>query len=129
MADDPYYKICARHKCGECDGRITWEHVIIFASKQLNEKWAIIPLCEYHHAVDNHQDGGDLQKEINLWIALNRANEGELVAISKAIDYVREKKRLNEKYSTFVPEHFTEQPNYKDIAFPPFQGLKVPSRF
>lgn len=94
---DPYYKSCARC-CEDCDGRITWEHAIIFAGKQLSMKWAIIPLCEYHHAVNGHQDGGDLNKEINVLIALNRATEEELKDISKNVNYLSLRERLNKKY-------------------------------
>lgn len=83
---------------GGCDGRVTWEHAIIFDGKQLNEKWAIIPLCEWHHAVNKHQDGGDLNKEMNVWVAVNRATSEELIAVSKAIDYLQLRERLNEKY-------------------------------
>lgn len=46
LAADPYYKTCAR-KSGECSGRITWEHAVIYAGRQVNERWAIVPLCLY----------------------------------------------------------------------------------
>lgn len=103
MESDPYYKRCCMEFRGECEGRITWEHALIFAGKQINEKWAIIPLCEFHHAVGQFQDAGDLKKEMNVWVALNRAIESELLAYSKAIDYVKLKRRLNEKYGPYSP--------------------------
>lgn len=90
--------VCARKKDGNCAGRITWEHAIIYGGKQLDEPWAIIKLCAYHHAVDEYQDGGDLQKEKNVWIALNRATNQELIAVSKAIKYIKLRERLNKKY-------------------------------
>ena len=98
ILQDPYYEKCARQKDGSCDGRITFEHSIIFKGSQLNEKYAIIPLCEYHHAVNQYQDGGDLNKEINECISLNRATKSELQAISKAIDYTHRLNYLNNKY-------------------------------
>jgi len=98
MANDKYYKVCARKSDGNCNGRITFEHAIIYAGQQLNKKWAIIPLCEAHHAVNRHQDGKLLNKEINICIALNRASESELKQISKVINYKRERDRLNQKY-------------------------------
>lgn len=97
MGNDPYYKICARSNDG-CDGRITFEHAVIFAGRQLNEKWSILPLCEFHHAVNKHQDNGSLNKEINLWICLNRASEQELSQVSKAINYKGLRDRLNKVY-------------------------------
>lgn len=95
---DPYYKKCARADEGNCSGRITIEHAIIHAGRQLNELWALLPICAYHHAVDQYQDGGDLNKEKHLWLALNRATDSELEAISKAINYKRERERLNNIY-------------------------------
>lgn len=103
MASDPYYDRCCMAFRGDCDGRITWEHTLIFANKQINEKWAIIPLCEFHHAVGQHQDAGGLKKDMNVWVALNRATDNELLPYCKAIDYIVMRKRLNEKYGTYSP--------------------------
>lgn len=72
MANDPYYKICARANEGECDGRITWEHAWIYGAKQIQEKWAIIPLCVFHHL------GEGLDKKLNQYIALCRADIEDL---------------------------------------------------
>lgn len=68
---DPYYKICAR-KGVDCSGHITMEHAFIYAGKQINEVWAIIPLCVYHHL------GEGLNKELNQWLSLQRATEEDL---------------------------------------------------
>lgn len=90
--------ICARQCDGNCDGRITWEHAIIYAGKQVDEVWAIIKLCEYHHAVNTHQDGKGMDKQKNVWIALNRATDDELRQYSKSIDYIKMRERLNAVY-------------------------------
>jgi hypothetical protein len=63
---DPYYQTCARSN-GDCKGRITYEHALIYAGKQVQEKFAIIPLCEFHHL------GTGLVKKINEIIAYGRA--------------------------------------------------------
>lgn len=102
---DPYYKTCARKVVfddHECQGRITFEHVIIFAGRQLNRKFAIIPLCEFAHSVGQFQNVGILDKEINLYIAINRATDEELKKISGAVDYQRLKKYLNKKYKEAI---------------------------
>lgn len=104
MAADPYYSMCARagvrgHVCG---GRITWEHALIYAGKQVQARFAIIPLCASAHSVDYYQDGGDLDKEVNEWIALNRATLQELLDISKCINYLRRKEVLNKKYGPYA---------------------------
>lgn len=90
--------VCARRFDGDCDGRITWEHALIFAGRQIDEAWAIIKICEYHHAVDRHQDGSGLDKQKNIWIALNRATDEELEKYSKVVNYKKERERLNKIY-------------------------------
>lgn len=99
ITSDPYYRVCARAIDGGCGGRLTLEHVIVFAGRQLNAKWAIIPLCAKHHSVLQYQDTGLLDKRINTSIALNRATDSELRAISKCEDYVALRQRLNEKFN------------------------------
>lgn len=71
MSQDPYYRECAR-KDETCYGRITWEHAFIYAGKQIQEKWAIIPLCWWHHL-----EGG-LDKKENQRIAVARATVEDL---------------------------------------------------
>lgn len=102
---DPFYRQCARKglQGHECEGRITFEHAIIFAGSQVQKKWAIIPLCAKAHSVDEFQDGGDLHKGINRWIAFNRATDGELLEISKATDYFLERTRLNKVHGPYGP--------------------------
>jgi len=78
---------------GGCGGRIEWHHVFIYAGRQLNEKWAIVPACHDHHAK------AEPLREHFEHIALNRATTQELLQISKAIDYVAKRKYLNDKYS------------------------------
>lgn len=90
--------ICLRADEGNCAGRISWEHAIIHAGRQLDAPWAILKICAYHHAIDEYQDTGDLNKEKHRWLALNRATDEELEEISKAIDYKAERDRLNEIY-------------------------------
>jgi hypothetical protein len=96
MADDPYYSVCSRYN-ENCGGRITWEHVFIYAGKQINEKWAIIPLCEKHHAVNRYQDAGLLDKEINQWISIQRATDEDLEKYPKK-DWKTLKVYLENKY-------------------------------
>lgn len=98
ISEDPFYFQCARHKEGTCSGRITLDHSFIYAGKQIDEHWAIIPTCAFHHAVDQFQDNGDLQREKQVWIGLNRATDEELLKYSKAIDYIALRERLNKKY-------------------------------
>lgn len=99
ISSDLYYSKCARDDEGTCQGRITIEHAIIYAGRQLNELWAYVPLCAYHHAVDEFQDSGDLNKEKNVWLALKRATDEELDKVSKSTDYKRLRDLLDEIYN------------------------------
>lgn len=103
---DPEYSRCAftgiDHPAGECEGRVTREHALIYAGKKIQKRWAIIPCCAKHHGVDQFQDHGTLVKEMNVWVALNRATDEELLEVSKAVDYIRERSFLNAKYGPYV---------------------------
>ena len=85
--------ICQRAN-GECNGRITWEHASTYAGRQIDEAWAIVKLCEYHHAVNLFQDSGDLNKQENQRIALNQATDEELMKYSKG-NFIQLRERLN----------------------------------
>lgn len=78
ILNDKYYKKCIRHSEGTCNGRITLEHAFIYAGKQINEIWAIVPVCAFHHCVDQYQDCGDLDKHLNQYYALSRATDKDL---------------------------------------------------
>lgn len=92
-------RTCARSDEGNCQGRLTKEHAIIYAGKQLQEEWAILDICAYHHCVDQFQDGQGMNKEKHIWLALNRATEQRLRELSRAVDYIALKVRLNKKYA------------------------------
>lgn len=96
-------RVCMRHAEGNCQGRLTKEHAIIYAGKQLQDEWAILDICEYHHGVNTFQDSGDLNKEKHVWIALNRAPEQRLRELSKSEDKVALRDRLNAKYGVYIP--------------------------
>ena len=98
ISNDPFFKECARKNDGSCKGRITIEHALIYAGRQISEMWNYVPLCEYHHDVNTQQGNGDLNKEKNVWIALNRAEKSDLDKYSKAINYVIMRENLNRKY-------------------------------
>lgn len=101
MSEDQFYKKCSRnvllhdHVCkpDPLTGKlIEWEHSMIYGGRQIQEKWAIIPVCWLVHR------GGKLNKEINEWIALNRATPEDLAKYPKR-DWVQRKKYLDGKYN------------------------------
>lgn len=106
LAENPYYRCCARraalrdHECraNPLNGQlIEWEHALIHAGKQVQEEWAIVPICWWAHS------GPGLEKEKNVWIALNRATDEQLLRMSKAVNYIAMRERLNFKYGEYSP--------------------------
>lgn len=100
LAEDRIYKRCLRarllndHHCEPdpiSQKMIEWEHALIYAGKQVQARFAIIPICWLVHR------GPLLVKEINIWIALNRATDEELSAYPKT-DWIQRRRYLNEKY-------------------------------
>lgn len=91
LLKDTYYKTCAR-KGDDCDGRITFEHAFLYAGKQINEKWAIIPLCWHHHL------GKGLNKELNHYIALKRADLSDLCLRMSKKDWRQMYNYLEQRY-------------------------------
>lgn len=100
---DPEYSRCMLSPYHECGGRPnTREHALIYANKQVQERFAIISVCAAGQNVDEFQDSGRMNKEMNVWVALNRATDEELTRISKVVPYFRERDRLNMKYGEYV---------------------------
>lgn len=69
LQDEP--DVCARLS-DECSGRITWEHALYYAGRKIQDRFAIIKLCEYHHL------GSGLVKSINQQLAGARASEEDM---------------------------------------------------
>lgn len=75
IISQPLHGLCLRRLALQdhiCEGRITWEHALIYAGRQINEVWAIVELCAKAHSVDQFQDRGIMVKTINEWIAIGR---------------------------------------------------------
>jgi len=98
LNDDPFYTRCVLGRLGGCGGRIERHHALIFAGRQLQKKFCILPTCHEHHMLANRKD----IKERFDWVLLNRATDDELKEISKAKDYIRERSRLNNIYGQWT---------------------------
>lgn len=94
MANDPFYKKCCLSKVSECEGVIQWHHNLIYAGRQVNEVFCILPLCEKHHRDANVKKVKDL---LNL-IMLARATDEQMEKYSSAVSYKKLKERLERQY-------------------------------
>ncbi len=94
ILSDYFYK-----KCCLCNNNhVTLHHNLIFGGQQVDEPWAILPLCPTHHL---HADRKDIREKLN-WIMLNRATDEILVEYSKAVNLVSMRNYLNEKYGEYT---------------------------
>ena len=73
IAQDIFMQKCIYNNC-DCEGRIEWEHAFLYAGKQINESWNILPVCIFHHR------GNGLNKEYNQFRAIIRADIIDLEA-------------------------------------------------
>lgn len=49
---DPRMRRCALWGVSgfdDCEGRVEWHHVWIYAGRQIDEAWAIVGACTHHH--------------------------------------------------------------------------------
>lgn len=89
--------VCERADEGNCDGSLTMEHAFIYAGRQIDEAWSILRICSYHHAVNEYQDGGDLDKRKHEWLALNHATSEDLAKYPRK-DWESLKEQLDKIY-------------------------------
>lgn len=75
LAAEPYMQVCALHFLGGCSRKIEWHHVWIYAGRQVNERWAILPACNFHH--ENVKKDRKI-KELFEVLSLETASEADL---------------------------------------------------
>lgn len=95
IANDPFMRKCIYSDIGkghECRGRVEWEHAWTYAGKQINEAWAIVPVCTYHHR------GDGLDKDYNRFRAITRADIDDLEKRMPKTNWRQMRKYLCGKY-------------------------------
>jgi len=96
IANDPFMQVC----CITRSLGVSWEHCWIYAGKQINERWAIVPL---RGDLNTSHPPGDVKERCQL-ISLNRAKElGEWENLKKKYprhNWEQIYKYLSRKYDT-----------------------------
>ena len=102
ILSDPIYKSCMLYGWHGhiCEGRITLEHALRYGGKQVQKKSAICGICAKAHEVDQWQDAGTMNKEMNEWVALNRMTPAEFAEMDRG-DFQQRKKYLNGKFGVW----------------------------
>lgn len=79
---DPFMKICVLTCKASCDEiKIDWHHCWKYAGRQINEKWAIIPLWDRKHSPQGDPDSVHRCKETRefvQYLSLKRATKEDL---------------------------------------------------
>lgn len=101
LAADPFMLRCIHSYlpgATPCSGRVEWEHAFTFAGRQLNERWAIVPVCTGHHR------GGGLVKDLNRYAALLRMTIQERLDVRvkyRTTDWEQLRSWFSSKFPTF----------------------------
>ncbi len=75
IAEDPFMALC----CITGSGSVSWEHCWVYAGKQINEAWAIVPL---RRDLNNSHPPKDIKERCQL-ISLERATKEDLAKYPK----------------------------------------------
>ena len=91
MLEDPFYQKC----CITGSNNVSLEHSVIFAGRQVNEKWAIVPL---RRDLNTSHPPVEVKEKCRL-IAFSRATEEDFNKYPKAKErWKQEYKYLKKKY-------------------------------
>ena len=102
LAEDPFYRRCCVSGDASVRGdRIEWHHNLIYAGKQVQEPFAILPLKKSLH--DRLKGDKDLQAQLD-WIMWNRATDDQIERYSKAKNYTLYRATLNGMFGKWVPD-------------------------
>ena len=91
LAADPFMKFCIKDSEGDCDKPINWHHAFIYRGRQVNEPWALLPVCAYHHRP------GVLDNDYAQFIGMRRATYADLAKYPR-VDWEQLKIYLRKKY-------------------------------
>jgi len=87
---------CARESL-ECSGRLEWHHAIQMGGRRLQEAWAILPACVYHHRLSGKND------EHFRHLAYQNISEEALSRYKTGAQMIVEKNYLKQKYVHRIP--------------------------
>ena len=91
LSQDPFYKQCCITGSKK---NIQFHHNFIWAGRQINEKWCILPLTKSIHDMIWKRE----VKEQCDWIMLNRASGEELEKYGRITNLIHKRDYLNKKF-------------------------------
>jgi len=93
---EPIWRALGVPPCA-CEGKVEWEHAFSYGKHQINEIWAIIPVCSCHHR------GEGLNKRIHEWIALERADIDDLESRMPRFDWRQRRDYFRKHFGPIPP--------------------------
>lgn len=95
LANDKFMRRCILAESrDQCRGKVEWHHVWKYAGKQIQEVFAIIPLCTRHHEYEYRF------RDLIKGVSLSRATPQELLRYPK-IDWEAEKEKYEKDTAAF----------------------------
>lgn len=64
---------CQRRDEGDCKGRLTVEHALLYKGRKIQDPFALIRLCSFHHGVDEYWNCYGQDKKRHKELALAQA--------------------------------------------------------
>ena len=89
LAADPFMRCCVYTQSTQ---DVSWEHCWLYGNRQINERWAIVPLKR-----DLNVNMSADVKEYCRWVSINRATDEELKKYPRT-NWQQLKSYLNKKY-------------------------------
>ncbi len=99
LADDPFYRrCCITGEASKSWDRIQWHHNMTFAGKQVQARFAILPVLKSVHERANNKQ---VREKLD-WVMLNRMSTEDLWLYGKGINWFGRLEYLNNKYGVYT---------------------------
>lgn len=109
LANDPFYRrCCITGEAAKPWDRVQWHHNMTFAGRQVQARFAILPVLESVHRKANKKS---VREKLD-WIMLNRMSTEDLLLFGKGINWYGRLEYLNQKYGTYRAPEYAEEINY-----------------
>lgn len=100
LAADPFYtRCCVTGLYAQPSDRIEWHHNMIFAGRQVQARFAILPVLASIHRVAALPE---IKDKLD-WVMVNRMSGEDLELYGKGVDWIHRLEWLNYVFGQWVP--------------------------
>lgn len=98
LAEDPFYlRCCVTGEKAKPGDRIEWHHNLIFGGKQVQARFAILPVL---HSIHERANDPDVRERLD-WVMLNRMSTEDLMLYGKGINWGARLEYLNYRFGVW----------------------------